>query len=267
MESLAQLASWSLLAFASLLFLAQLASREFGYWLGRRHYEQRGTADAEGTALVVGGLIGLLAFVLALTLSFGSTRFDERRRGTLAEANAIGTALLRAGAVGHPKAAEISKLLTDYTHIRRDYISAPRNVPLLQDLNQKSSKLQTEIWDRMTLIAAERTDPVVVALMTALNDVFDMGTSTRFAHDIRIPESLLWLLIGMAVISMGALGYQLGLKEQRSHIIATVLTAVWTAVIIVILDLSAPRFGSIRTNVEVYDWLLQDMNGGKSNEL
>ena len=35
------------------------------------------------------------AFVLALTLSFANTRFSERRAGTLAEANAIGTAWLR----------------------------------------------------------------------------------------------------------------------------------------------------------------------------
>jgi hypothetical protein len=36
---------------------------------------------------------------------------------------------------------------------------------------------------------------------------------------------------------------------------------VWTAVIVVILDLSAPRLGAIRTSVDVYDWVLEDMNG------
>jgi hypothetical protein len=91
-----------------------------------------------------------------------------------------------------------------------------------------------------------------------------MGTSARFAHDIRFPQSLFWLLIGMAHISMGALGYQLGLKRQKSHIIATLLTAVWTAVIVVILDLSAPRLGAIRTSVEVYDWILEDLNQDQS---
>ena len=35
------------------------------------------------------------------------------------------------------------------------------------------------------------------------------------------------------------------------------LIAVWTSVIAVILDLSAPRLGAIRTNVDVYDWTLQ----------
>jgi len=262
MEALAQLASWSLLAFAILLFVSQVAARELGYWLGERRRALHGAAEAEGVGLIVGGMIGLLAFVLALTLSFGSTRFDERRHGTLAEANAISTAWLRAGAVGHAKSVEIAKLLEDYVRVRRSYVSAPRNSPTLQQFNQQTSKLQAEIWDRMTAITRERTDPVVVSLMSALNEVFDMATSARFAHDIRFPESLFWLLIGMAHISTGALGFQLGLKGQKSHIIATLLTAVWTAVIVVILDLSAPRLGIIRTSVEVYDWTLEDMNKG-----
>ena len=66
----------------------------------------------------------------------------------------------------------------------------------------------------------------------------------------------------MALIAMAGLGYQLGLKGQRSHVLATLLTAVWTAVIVVILDLSAPRLGAIRTSVEVYDWILEDFKGG-----
>ena len=98
--------------------------------------------------------------------------------------------------------------------------------------------------------------------MAALNETFDMSTAARFAHDLRIPTQLFWLLTGMALVSMAALGYQLGLKGQRTHVLATLLTAVWTAVIVVILDLSAPRLGAIRTGVEVYDWTLQSFKAG-----
>jgi len=62
----------------------------------------------------------------------------------------------------------------------------------------------------------------------------------------------------MAHITMAALGYQLGLRGQKSHILATL----WTAVIVVILDLSAPRLGTIRNSVEVYDWTLEGFKGG-----
>jgi hypothetical protein len=261
MEVLGQLAAWSLIAFGLLLFATQVAAREFGYRLGQRHNALRGTGDAEGVGLITTGMIGLLGFVLALMLSFGSTRFDERRQGTLDEANAIGTAWLRAEALGNPSGSQIAKLLKDYVAVRRDYIQADRVPSELRAINQRSTKLQQEIWSELTKVVRERPDPAAVALMSALNDVFDRGTSERFAHDNRIPESLFWLLMVLAHLSMGALGYQLGLKGQRSHVLASLLTAVWTAVIVVILDLSAPRLGAIRTSVDVYDWVLEDMNG------
>jgi hypothetical protein len=266
MEVLADIASWSLLVFALLLFVTQTAAREFGYWLGVRRHALRGSSDAEGVGLVVGGMIGLLGFVLALTLSFGSTRFDERRQGTLAEANAISTAWLRAEAVGHPRGREIADKLRAYAEVRRDYVQASRNSASIAQLNKRTSDTQAEIWAAVSAITRERNDPVVVSLMTAVNDAFDMGTAARFAHDSRFPPGLFWLLMGMAHISMGALGYQLGLKGQKSHIIATLLTAVWTAVIVVILDLSAPRLGAIRTSVEVYDWFLEDTKSSSTLE-
>lgn len=262
METLAEFAAWSLLAFSLLLFLTQVAAREGGYWLGQRQRAARGTGEAEGVGLVVGGMLGLLAFVLALTLSFGSARFDERRQGTLAEANAIGTAWLRADAIGHPRGREIARLLEEYARVRKDYVQAPRRSLAIDQINQRSSALQTEIWGHLSAIARERSDPVLVSLMVALNETFDMGTAARFAHDIRFPPPLFWLLIGMAHLSMAALGYQLGLKGQKSHVLATLLTGVWTAVIVVILDLSAPRLGTIRTSVEVYDWTLNGFKGG-----
>jgi hypothetical protein len=67
-EALAQLAAWSLLVFAIILFATQVAAREFGYWLRQRQAALHGSGEAEGVGLVVGGMIG----ILALTLSFGS---------------------------------------------------------------------------------------------------------------------------------------------------------------------------------------------------
>ena len=98
--------------------------------------------------------------------------------------------------------------------------------------------------------------------MIALNEMFDMSTAARFGHETRFPPQLFWLLIGLALVSMGALGYQLGLKQQKTYILSTMLTAVWTAVIVVIIDLSAPRLGAIRTSVSVYDWTLEGFKAG-----
>ena len=239
----------------------QLGAHEVGYWLGRRRAAQRG-AQADSVSVVVGGMLALLAFVLALTLSFANNSFSERRAGTLAEANAIGTAWLRANAIGHPRGSEVARLLEEYTHLRIDFIRAENDPAELDKMNRRTNALQTEIWGHASAIARERQDPVVVSLMAALNDTFDMTTAARFAYGLRLPPQLAWLLFGMALISMAALGYQVGLRGNPSHSMAALLTLMWTAVIVVILDLASPRIGSLRTSAAVYEWTLQGFQGG-----
>jgi hypothetical protein len=262
MEFLANIAAWSLLAFGLLMFLTQVLACEVGYSLGDNYRKKHGTSEAEGVGIVVGGLLGLFAFVLALTLSFGSSRYDERRTGTLAEANAIGTAWLRAQAIGTPRSHEIAQQLKHYGQLRKEYIQASRDRSVLEEINKRTSAMQTEIWANASAIVRERTDPVVVSLLISLNEAFDTSTAARFAHEIRFPTSIFWLLISMTHISAAALGYQLGLKAQRSHFLVALLIAVWTTVIVTILDVSAPRIGAIRTNIEVYDWTLQGFEEG-----
>jgi hypothetical protein len=62
MTLIAELAAWSLLAFALVLLFGQLATHGIGYWLGRRRAAQ-GKVQMEGVGVVVGGLPGRLAFV------------------------------------------------------------------------------------------------------------------------------------------------------------------------------------------------------------
>jgi hypothetical protein len=68
MTMLAAIADWSVFAFAVLLMAAQMLAHEAGYWLGYRRKARGGEVQAEGVSVVVGGMLGLLAFVLALTL-------------------------------------------------------------------------------------------------------------------------------------------------------------------------------------------------------
>ena len=136
-------------------------------------------------------MLGLLGFVLALTLSFGSSRFEERRGRTLTEANAIGTAWLRAEAIGHPRGNEIVRLLEDYARARKEYVLATWDSPSIDQVNQRTSAIQTEIWGHVSVIARERADPVVVSLMSSLNEMFDMSTAARFAHEFSFPTPII----------------------------------------------------------------------------
>lgn len=256
------IAETSVLAFAALLFLAQIAAHGFGFWLGKRAGARQ--TNPESVGVVVGGMLGLLAFVLALTLSFASNRFSEHRQGSLNEANAIGTAWLRAKAVGGPRADAIASLLEDYAKVRADFIKAGRDAKTIDRLNARTSALQTQMWGHVSAIVREEPTPVTTALMAALNDTIDAATKERFAYHITLPPQLFWLLVGMTLVSMGCLGYQFGLKRRASHLLVVLLTLMWTWVIVEILDLASARLGYIRTGTAVYDWTIQGFEGGNA---
>ncbi|MCA3361673.1 MAG: hypothetical protein ING08_18255 [Roseomonas sp.] len=252
---LGEILAFSLLAFWLLFFGVQWVAERLGLWLGRRA-AAKGSPPAEGVGVVVGGMLGLLAFVLALTLSFASTRFEERRQGTLTEANALGTAWLRAKAIGHPRGEEVAKLLEEYTKLRADFIQAPADREVVRAINEKTSALQTRIWENVTAIVRERPDAIAATLMAATNEVFDSSTAERFAFSQTMPPQMVWLLMGIAVLSIGALGYQLGLRGLSLPFLSVLLIGMWTSVIVVILDLSAPRVGSLRSSAAAYYWTL-----------
>lgn len=256
---LGEILAFSLLAFWLFFFLLQWLAERIGSWLGQRH-ASRGAAPAEGVGVVVGGMLGLLAFVLALTLSFASSRFEERRQGTLMEANAIGTAWLRAKAIGHPRGEEVAKLFEDYTKVRADFIRAPADREVVRAINDQTSALQSRIWEHVTAIVRERPDAISSSLMAATNEVFDRATAERFAFAQTMPVQMIWLLIGIAVLSIGALGYQLGLRKLSLPILSVLLIGMWTSVIVVILDLSAPRIGSMRSSAAAYYWTMEGFN-------
>jgi hypothetical protein len=246
--------------FAAALFATQAAAREIGLWLGRRTAARQG--EGEGVAVIVGGMLGLLAFVLALTLSFASARFQERRDATLVETNAIGTAWLQAEAVDHPRAAAIARLLESYTPVRRDYVAAPARETVLDALNARSNALQGEIWGHAAALVREQPSPVTASLMNALNAVFDSASATRLAMSTGMPPMLFWLLVGMTLASMGGLGYQLGLRGLTLRSLSLVLMTMWTVVMTAILDLGSPRMGHVHTGTAVYEWTIQGFAGG-----
>lgn len=258
MTLVTEIATWSLMALGFLLFLLQLAAREVGFYLGRRKAVRRGT-EMEGVGVVVGAMLGLLAFVLALTLSFANARFSERRAATLAEANAIGTAWLRAEAIDHPRSAEITRLLRHYAEIRRDYVQAPLDAGLLAAANQETGAMQTVIWGHAMAIVRERPDPLAVALMSALNETFDTGAALRFAYAFTLPPQIFWLLTGMSLLAMLAIGFQLGIRGNPLRILTMMLTVLWTVVILNIFDLATARLGAVRTVPIAYEWALEGM--------
>lgn len=261
MALLAELADRHELLFAAFLLLGQWVAHEIGIRAGYRE-ARRVEGAPEGVGIIVGGLLGLLAFVLALTLSFANGRFAERRTGALTEANAIGTAWIRAEAIGHPRGVEIARLLEEYTKVRLDFAEAGRDRTKLDALNKQTSTLQSQIAGHVAVILREQPNTVSTSLLSSLNETFDAATAERFAYALRLPAQIFWLLIGLTWLSACGLGFQIGIKRRPFRILAGILMLTWTVVTVAILDLASPRIGAFRTNADVYRWTLQGFENG-----
>ncbi|MCX7287437.1 MAG: hypothetical protein NTW20_07695 [Rhodobacterales bacterium] len=258
MSLLADLANWSLFAFAALMFLIQVAARELGGFFGSR--SARTDTGNEGVGVIVSSILGLLAFVLALTLSTATSRVADRRSGGLEEANAIGTAWLQAKALDDPRAEKIAALLEDYILSRMAYVDADRGSETIKQATETTSALQTEIWGQISALVRDRPDPAITSLMNAVNHTFDMTTTQRFAVALSLPERMIWLLLSFTVVGMFALGYQLGLIKKPNRGMAMVLSVLWTAVLVQILDMGAARLGSYRTDLQPYQWTVESFS-------
>ncbi len=253
---LGDLAAWSVAAFGILLLVTQSVTREAGYFFGRRRAMAKEKPD-EGVGLVVTSILGLMVFVLAFNLSMATSRAAERRQGTLQEANAIGTAWLQATAIDHVRAAAIAKLLENYTEQRLTFVLADRASPDIDATTARTSELQTEIWGHMTALAQENPGPVTTSLLNALNHTFDMTAAMRYAMAVALPHQLVMLLFALNLIGMAVLGYQFGLQGKHHRALAVLMSLLWTAVMVEILDIGTPRVGMFRTDVSAYQWTQQ----------
>jgi len=263
---LADFAAWSLPAFALVLLLAQLAAKEVGYAIGRRAAARRraageaGAGEDDGTGLLTSALLGLLAFVLALSLSAAADRFAERRAGALAEANAIGTAWLRTHAVDHPAAAEARRMLEEYIGHRAAFVRAGRaDAAAIAEATQRSGELQNAIWARLAALARERPDAVTASLLAAANEAFDAATAERLAFASGLPPTIVATLLALALVGMGAVGFALGRRPaaRPNRGLALLLVVAWTAVLVQVLDLGAARVGQLRAGTAAYEWTLE----------
>src|SRR6476469_1194262 len=98
-ELMSALAERGMLPLGAFLLALLLLANELGFRVGRWRAAVRLESADSNIGMLPTGMLGLLAFTLALTISIAESRYEARRDLVVTEANAIGTAWLRAGLV------------------------------------------------------------------------------------------------------------------------------------------------------------------------
>ena len=100
---------------AVLLFLTAEIGYRIGIWLRDRNPDM---GKNRVTNSLVGGLMGLMAFVMALTIGTVVNQHSGRKAMVVTEANTIRTAFLRAGFLEELDRISTRKLLQEYVEVR-----------------------------------------------------------------------------------------------------------------------------------------------------
>jgi len=185
--------------------------------------------------MIVGSLLALMAFLLAVTMAMASDRFDTRRHIVLAEANAIGTLYLRAGYLPEPAASRLRELIRMYAPLR----IATNDLAEVPAVITRSVEIHARLWSIAEALARSQPDSDVLALFIAsLNEVIDVHltrvTAGLFA---RVPETILVLLLVGSLLTLTMVGCNAGLGGRRSPLAAGMLSVTLGAVITLVVDL------------------------------
>jgi drug/metabolite transporter (DMT)-like permease len=227
--------------------IVALITSEAGYRHGR-WWQERTPEEREGpTAMIVGSLLALLAFLLAITMGMASDRFDARRALVLAEANSVGTTYLRAGYLPEPASTEVRTLLREYVPLR---IVETADLADLRVRMARSIVIHAKLWSIAEELARATPESDVLALfIDSLNETIDLH-ETRVTVGLRgrVPETILLLLLLGSMLTLGMVGYSAGLTQRRSSLSAVVLILALGAVITLVIDLDRPRDGFLKVD-------------------
>jgi hypothetical protein len=211
-----------------------------------RYVETRWSAltgeEKEQFKTVVAATLTLLGLLIGFSFSMALTRYDQRKDYEEAEANAIGTAYLRAGLLPPADADHVKGLLKKYTDLRIRFYEERRedNVAGIDD---DTLHVQNELWSVVEPVAALQPTAVMALAVAGMNDVLNTQGSTQAAWWNRIPTTAWQLMAAIAIACCALVGYS-GHKTRGSTLL--ILPIVLSTAFFLIAEIDSPRHGLIR---------------------
>lgn len=243
---------------ATFILATVFGAAELGFRFGRRFRKQKDVHFPLGA--VQGGSLGLLGLLLGFAFSGASARFLERQDILTAEANAIGTAYLRADLLPPAAGDLVRRELRGYLEDRLTLFAELSRDNATQ-LNDNLEARHHAMWS--AAIEAVRDNPPLAALvLPPLNEVIDLLASRNAAAARHLPIPVLGLLIASAAISMTVIGYGAGATGNRHTSIVGALALLISVSLWVTIDLDHPRIGLIRVNDRALADLAETIDSG-----
>src|SRR5215468_4559365 len=222
-----------------------VAAHEIGFWLGSL---ARSTDDAfdRQVALVRTSTGALVAFLVGFAFSGAASRFVDRTDIVVKEANALGTAYLRADIIAEPQRGELKAALKEYAADRVTLLGRDGR-DQVQSLLAKVGGLHDRMWKSATNATRDNA-PLMAVVLPPINEVIDLHSVHLAMARRHLPIPIMTLLLGTAAISVGMIGFGNGRVGRRFSVLDSVYGVVLAAALWMTIDLDYPGIGFIRVS-------------------
>lgn len=230
---------------ALLCFVLLSLGARGGVALARRQ-DKLGSAERDDFGVVLGATLTLLGLIIGFTFSMALSRYDDRKSQEEAEANALGTAYLRADLLPAPHDARLRSALADYARVRVAYYEKRQfEAAEAEALSRRGAALQGQLWT--AVVAGSRVDPTPLTplAVSGVNDVINAQGLAQAAWWNRIPLAAWILMLAIGVCATVLLGYSAH-NTRRDPRLIYVLPLVVALSFLLIADIDSPRGGMIR---------------------
>ena len=234
------------------LVLGGFALSELGFWLGRA-FRPRELSDPKEQAfdrqldVIRTATSALVAFLIGFAFAGAGSRFIDRSDVIVKEANALGTAWLRADLLPEPQRGQLKAVLKEYTADRAAMLRAGDSDDTRQRL-AKAGGLHERMWTQ-ALAGLKDDTPRLMLVLPALNEVIDLHTTHLSMVYRHLPLPILLVLLGMTGLSLTIVGYGDGRAGSRSPFLTGIHVVVLAVALWMTIDLDQPRQGLIQVNI------------------
>lgn len=175
------------------------------------------------------------------------SRYSSRRKHIVDEANAMGTAILRADLYVDEHRTAFRKEFQHYLSARILYYDAKRNLNEVKKAKQLADEFGKKLWDRAAHLS-QKPEYVVASMqmIPALNQMLDASSTRLIGELTRVPDSIVGMLFILSLATSFYLGYLSAGKGALDWFICIGFCALTCVVIFITLDLDRPKRGLIQ---------------------
>lgn len=224
------------------LIVGVIGAHEIGFWLGSFTHSTDEPFDRQ-IALVRTSTAALVAFLVGFAFSGAASRFTNRQDLIVKEANALGTAYLRADAIAEPQRGELKAALKQYSADRVTLLSREGRGQI-EPLLAKVSGLHERMW-RSAITATQDNAPLMAVVLPSINEVIDLHSMHLAMARRHLPTPIMAVLLGTAAISLGIIGFGNGRTGRRFSLLDAVYGVVLAAALWMTIDMDYPGGGII----------------------